>query len=163
MLVVIGLICWELFWAYDLKNLFTQPCLQIRVELFLKKIIDFWFTCFLFVVFCLLFFVYLLVWVRSPYRSLLNKKQVNQKKKKIEIIARKPPNILPFYRTSVAPFLDFFVQKVQRCLFLLFCFLHLSKTLALVYYKLFGTFHLEIFFFFFDLLAFYSKEIYKGI
>ena len=27
--------------AYDLKNLFTQPCLQIRVELFLKKIIDF--------------------------------------------------------------------------------------------------------------------------
>ena len=65
--------------AYDLKNLFTQPCLQIRVELFLKKIIDFWFTCFLFVLFCLLFFVYLLVWVRSPYRSLLNKKQVNQK------------------------------------------------------------------------------------
>ena len=31
------------------KNLFTQPCLQPRVELFLKKVIDFWFTCFLFV------------------------------------------------------------------------------------------------------------------
>ena len=27
--------------SYDLKNLFTQPCLQPRVELFLKKIIDF--------------------------------------------------------------------------------------------------------------------------
>ena len=26
---------------YELQNLFTQPCLQIRVELFLKKIIDF--------------------------------------------------------------------------------------------------------------------------
>ena len=27
--------------SYDLKNLLTQPCLQPRVELFLKKISDF--------------------------------------------------------------------------------------------------------------------------
>ena len=36
--------------AYDLKNLFTQSCLQIRVELFLKKIIDL-------LAFCLFYFV----------------------------------------------------------------------------------------------------------
>jgi hypothetical protein len=34
----------------------------------------------------MLFFVKLLVWVRSPYRSLLNKKQVNQKKKNLDLL-----------------------------------------------------------------------------
>ena len=48
-------ICRQKRISYDLKNLFTLPCLQPRVELFLKKIIDFdfWFAYFLTVVcFC---------------------------------------------------------------------------------------------------------------
>ena len=34
-------ICRQKRISYDSKNLFTLPCLQPRVELFLKKIIDF--------------------------------------------------------------------------------------------------------------------------
>ena len=68
-----------MIWRINLRNRVYKSGLNY---FFKKKIIDFWFTCFLFVVFCLLFFLYLLVWARSPYRSLLNKKQVNQKKKR---------------------------------------------------------------------------------